>query len=154
MKMKKIISLSIATCILFLSIFGLSSCGDSKGSSPKIENTRPTFSQISNFNLNQLKKYENNLYQSHLFEADDEVWVIVELEGKSLTEEYHACNFMGSLAEFALTKDGENTIHRLLTIQSRVKELLDENEIAYEFKHSYTTSVSYTHLTLPTNSRV
>ena len=46
MKMKKIISLSIATCILFLSIFGLSSCGDSKGSSPKIENTRPTFSQI------------------------------------------------------------------------------------------------------------
>ena len=139
MKMKKIISLSIATCILFLSIFGLSSCGDSKGSSPKIENTRPTFSQISNFNLNQLKKYENNLYQSHLFEADDEVWVIVELEGKSLTEEYHACNFMGSLAEFALTKDGENTIHRLLTIQSRVKELLDENEIAYEFKHSYTT---------------
>lgn len=65
--------------------------------------------------------------------------MIVELEGKSLTEEYHACNFMGSLAEFALTKDGENTIHRLLTIQSRVKELLDENEIAYEFKHSYTT---------------
>lgn len=55
MKIKKIISLSIATCILFLSIFGLSSCGDSKGSSPKIENTRPTFSQISNFNLNQLK---------------------------------------------------------------------------------------------------
>lgn len=37
MKIKKIISLSIATCILFLSIFGLSSCGDSKGSSPKIE---------------------------------------------------------------------------------------------------------------------
>lgn len=139
MKIKKIISLSIATFILVLSIFGLCSCGDNTSNSPKIENTRPTFSQISNFKLDNLKKYENSAYQFHLFDDNDEVWVIIELEGKSLIEEYNDCKFVGSLAEFASTKDGENTINRLLTIQSRVKELLDENEIKYEFKHSYTT---------------
>ena len=58
MKIKKIISLSIATFILVLSIFGLCSCGDNTSNSPKIENTRPTFSQISNFKLDNLKKYE------------------------------------------------------------------------------------------------
>lgn len=97
MKIKKIISLSIATFILVLSIFGLCSCGDNTSNSPKIENTRPTFSQISNFKLDNLKKYENSAYQFHLFDDNDEVWVIIELEGKSLIEEYNDCKFVGFL---------------------------------------------------------
>jgi len=73
-----------------------------------------------------------------LISADDYLWVIIEVEGKSAADMYLKSE-KASLAEYVNSAEGQAHIASLNATQGNVKAALDREGLVSEYKYFYTT---------------
>lgn len=75
------------------------------------------------------------------FSADEKVWVIVEMEGDSLIDNYNGAKKKDydSMQSYVLSEEGVNLSTRLLAQQNTLLKSLTKAKIDYTYKYSYTS---------------
>jgi len=93
--------------------------------------------------LDELRKnyFNKNTVQSNLEKSvtfDGDRWVIVELNGDTLYDKFVKSAY-SDFSTFCKTDEADKYRNTMIDRQNEFLDLLDENEVEYSFKYSYTT---------------
>lgn len=85
---------------------------------------------------------KNKVEEYNIDNPDEEVWVIVQMEEKSLIERIAEGLVNSKIGEFANSSEGKALSQKLLNEQSNLKNDIATKGISAEYKHSYTVALN------------
>ncbi len=134
-----VIALLLAALILVMAV----ACTtiDKTGGSASNVNTAERLTRIEDIDLSGIRAEHftaASVKQNETASFDGDRWVIVELSDDSLFKKYSASGCDGEFSDYCKSEDGLQAKEEMQKAHRKFLSYLDENEITYNYKYSYT----------------